>query len=345
MIAPPVYITNVTVSGQTDSAAMRSNVASLNYDFHSVGFQFTAVSFRGTARLRYQYMLKGFDSTWSSFTDQRYAGYTHLPAGKYVFKVRAADSEQNWITAPASFEFTVISPFWLTWWFLLLTALAIAAVGASVQKFRARHVVAMDRLRLRIASDLHDDIGSTLSSIVITSELARRSTVNIPSVEEHLSRITANSHTMLEQLDYIVWAINPHHDTLDDVLLRMKKYSSEVFEQAGVECMMEMPKNGTDLKIPMEKRRHLYLIFKEAINNVLNHSGCSRASIKVNFAPKHSALSLEVEDNGCGFESNGATSGNGIGNMRHRARLIGATLEISSSAGCGTSVRLSFSLV
>lgn len=343
-IAPPVYITKFSVSGRPDSAAMRSGAARLDYDFHSVGFEFIAVSFRGTARLRYQYKLEGFDSTWSSFTDQHYAGYTHLPAGRYVFKVRAADIENNWSTVPATFEFTVTPPFWSTWWFLLLTALAVAATGGVVQQFRVRHAIAMERLRLRIASDLHDDIGSTLSSIVITSELARKDAVNNPSIEEHLSRITANSRSILEQLDDIVWTINPRKDTLDDILLRMKKFAAEIFEQTGVECEMELPGDGAALKIPMEKRRHFYLIYKEAVNNALNHSGCSRACIQMKYSRKDSSLILVVEDNGRGFESGEAASGNGIGNMRRRARLIGATLEISSSTGCGTSVRLSFPL-
>jgi len=336
-VPPAVFITTVSVSGQADTSALREKRTVLPYQHQSIAFEFVGVSFRDEARVRYKYMLEGFDSTWSVSSNRRYAQYTHLPPGNYVFKVTAQNGEGLWSTEPASFSFTVVAPLWAQWWFIGSAAILVATITWLVYRYRVQHLLALERMRLRIAADLHDDVGSTLSSIAIASEMARQEiAANTSSVTETLGKITTNARAMLEHLDDIVWTINPSNDLLDDMLLRMKVFAADILEARGIAYIITFPEHAASVKTPMEVRRHVYLMFKEAINNIARHSGCTKVEIGLELGTK--VLILTVKDNGRGFDVRSSYPGTGLRNIQRRAAAIGADLVVQSAPGSGATI-------
>jgi len=216
---------------------------------------------------------------------------------------------------------------WRRGWFLGLAGVLAVAAGSLLYNYRVRHLIAMERLRTRIATDLHDDIGASLTQISILSELARRN----PS-RDALSDVADLARQMVEDMSDIVWAVNPRHDRFDALAHRMRRFASDMLADRDLE--FDTARLPTDLKIPLEYRRPLFLIFKEAVNNVARHSGATAVSVRLTL--KGSALQLMVQDNGGGFDTSARLEGEGIGSVRKRVRDLGGSAEWTSDPGRGT---------
>ena len=203
----------------------------------------------------------------------------------------------------------------------------------------AQERLKIENLRARIAADLHDDIGSTLSSTSIFAAMLRK---QMPArkgqKKELLARIEKNLVEVQESLYDIIWSVNPENDSLEDIILKMQDYAREVMDVQGIVLHLNLPAAGASQQVPMAGRRLMYLVFKEAVNNVVRHSRCTEATLSVSVTKE--AVTITVSDNGRGFDPDKAARGNGLSNMRHRARSIGGTLEIRSGPGIGTAVRL-----
>lgn len=201
---------------------------------------------------------------------------------------------------------------------------------------RARRLVEMERVRNTIARDLHDDIGSTLSSINIISQLALKDANGSAS---HFQRIAQHSSSMMESMSDIVWSINPNNDSLEQVISKMKEFASEILEPLDITYSFSGEENLYAVKLNPAFRKNLFLIFKEAINNAAKYSTAS--SITVHFGKKEKSLLLTITDNGKGFDPANAPSGNGLRNMKARAQTISGELSVRSSPNKGTAVALS----
>jgi signal transduction histidine kinase len=195
----------------------------------------------------------------------------------------------------------------------------------------------MQNIRNKIAQDLHDDIGSTLSSISILSDLALKEK-NIEQSNEVISEIKNNSITLMEKMDDIVWSINPKNDSLENLLLRVKRFATQLFEAKEIDYTIEINDNVAEVKLPMDYRQHIYLILKEAINNLVKYSQATKAEIKV--CCNNDLLELYVIDNGKGFVQQESATGNGILSMKSRALLMNAELIINSELNKGTEILL-----
>ena len=195
----------------------------------------------------------------------------------------------------------------------------------------------MQNIRNKIAQDLHDDIGSTLSSISIISNIAIRET-NSDRTKATMIEIKDSSISLMEKMDDIVWSVNPRNDSLENLLLRIKQFATTLFEAKNIDYTITIQENIKEVKLPMEWRQHIYLILKEAINNLVKYSEASLASIRIGCQNSH--LEIELKDNGKGFDTAKAGTGNGLRSMKNRAKLMQAELTISSSEGQGTRVTL-----
>jgi signal transduction histidine kinase len=193
-------------------------------------------------------------------------------------------------------------------------------------------------IRDEIARDLHDDIGASLSNINILTELARRNATNPDKAGEYLSKAAEDIQDISESLSDIVWNINPKYDNPDHLFVRMRRYAADMMDGKSIEYELQFPENATGIVIDMDKRRDFYLIFKEAVNNMIKYSGAANARVKLEFVNK--LLQLTVQDNGKGFDVQQAINGNGLTNMRKRAVEIGAEFSINSVPGKGTHIKL-----
>lgn len=339
---PPILITSLNVAGtqQPVSALGETEIslADLEPDRNQLQIDFVGLSFTPGDVLRYQYLLNGSGKDWSFPSEQRTVNFASLAPGRYRFLVRALNSDGVASAIPATITFVVLRPFWQRWWFLTLVVLGLGWVAYVLYRSRVARIMELATVRTRIATDLHDDIGANLTKISILSEVARQQVGNGDGEKDSpLVSIARISRESVAAMSDIVWAINPHRDSLKDVIRRMRLHAEETCLPHEIELEFQAPEDLT-VKLGIETRRSLYLVFKEAINNAVRHSGCWRISVVLSL--NRDSLLLEVSDNGLGFDLTTERDGNGLFNMRRRAEALDGKLDVESSIGSGSTVRL-----
>ena len=314
----------------------------LTHQNNSIAFDFAALDYVSPGKFNYYYQLTNYDKDWINAGNRNYAAYTNLPHGKYLFKVKASNSMTNTHDQITTLAIVIAPPFWKTWWFILLCILAISAILYSLYRYRINQLIALHKVRNRIATDLHDDIGSTLTNISILSELSKK---NIPKQHEanvFLNRISEEVYSSGQALDDIVWSINTSNDTLEQTVARMRRYAAEVFDGANITYTLQMDEQFAQHKLNMEQRRDCFLIFKEAVNNIYKHANAKNVNIKVWIERNH--LHMKITDDGKGFDASLATNRNGIKNMHSRMQKWKGKLSIQSAKGTGTTTEVNLPL-
>ncbi|MCY7409231.1 MAG: histidine kinase, partial [Chitinophagales bacterium] len=310
----------------------------LKYNQNFFTINFAAMDFADPKANTYSYFLEDVDPDTVYAGNRNYATYTNMQPGEYVFTVKAANNHGVWNNKGVSMRIIIPPPWWRTWWFYFLCLLAFTAAVWGLYKYRINQIKKLFSLRSKIARDLHDDIGSTLSSISLMSHLATSQTDDASAEKELFNTISSASKEAMDLMSDIVWSVNPNNDKVGNILIRMREYASGILDASGIQVEMKLDDTAKDLVIPMEKRKDFYLIFKEAVNNMAKYSEATSAI--VHLFRERNVLVLEVKDNGKGFDVDKLRSGNGVVNMNQRAKFIGAVLLLKSELGKGTTVRL-----
>ena len=307
--------------------------------------KFVSLGFRSGDVLRYQFMLAGADRDWSAPTNQRIVHYANLKPGSYQFRVRAVNADGLVSSEPASLAFTIVPPVWQRWWFIALVVVALIAVTHLAYRYHTRRLIELERVRTRIATDLHDDIGASLSKIAILSDVAGQelSARKGTPVAGPLAQIADTSRDCVDAMSDIVWAVNPQRDHLSDLTYRMRRFAEDLLDAKDIAFTIRSTLDDKDVPLGADLRREVYLIFKECINNLVKHSECTEA--RVEFGNDGPWLVISVADNGKGFApvANGNATGmggHGLANMQRRAHALGGSLQIGSNPCRGTSVTL-----
>ncbi len=311
--------------------------AAIPYEDRTVVFRFNALSFIAEHEMLFQWMVEGFDREWQEPRKERQVRYTNLGSGNYLFKVRAANRNGQW-SMPAGLSFVIQPPFWRTWWFITLSVVFVASVLTVAYRFRVNQLLKMERMRRRIAADLHDDIASSLSSVSIYAAVIQRQLQEIPEdTRSLLDRIRDLSRESMENIGLIVWSVDPQRDELTEVFRYFQRYATQLCQAAGVEFSTKLPEGVASVLLTPEQRRTLFLILKESLNNSLRHSRCSRIDFACSLHGH--MLQLALTDDGCGF-SGGSAVGHGLHNMQSRAESISAQVKVTSTPGEGTTIAL-----
>ncbi len=343
-----VSITGLKISGKPKSLLEfgETEVSNLNLDSdqNNVQIEFSGLSFAVGDDGLFQYRLDDTDDDWSPPTRQRSVTLANLSPGSYRFEVRAVSASNRLSSQPAVIQFVIQPPLWQRWWFLLLLASIPALVAYGVHSYRLAQVLERERLRMRIAADLHDEVGAHLSQVAILSEVIRQKAGGMgDQVDDLLSRMARNSIEAVNTMSDIVWAINPQKDRRKDLVRRMRQLAGELLSASDIRFRLEATESGAEKKMPPDTRRQIYLIFKESLNNIVRHASCTE--VQIEFRVQASQIVLQVTDNGKGFEQRLAGDGNGLTNMRRRAESLGGELIIETSPNQGTTVRLTAQLL
>jgi ligand-binding sensor domain-containing protein/signal transduction histidine kinase len=337
---PRILITGLRIRGVpyplSDLGVEHLSGVQLKPDQTQIDISFLGLSFEAGEVLRYQFMLADADRDWSPPTAQRSVNYASLRPGSYRFMVRAVNSAGIGGSAPASIAFTILPPLWQRWWFLALCAGALMSLLYALHRDRVGRVVQLERIRTKIATDLHDDIGASLSQIAVVSEVLSRRGDPQGQFREPLSQIANDSRELVASMSDLVWSIDPRRDQLHDLIQRMRRFASDMFTARNIQFRFSAPVG--DLHLSVDQRRHIFLIFKEGVNNIVRHSDCTEAEVGLTF--ETSILVLRVRDNGRGIDLSQANRGNGLTGMRARAEALGGEVEIGSGPDCGTDVTL-----
>lgn len=313
-------------------------------------FEFTALNFTAPENVHFRYRLEGFDERWIETSSPRIANYTRLPAGHYVFRVKACNADGIWNESGASFAFTVAPFFWQTWWFrciafLIFTLIVIRIVRyVSFRRLRSKlqlleQQAALDRERARIARDLHDDIGTRLTKIILLTGLAQRDISKPEKAGEHVEKISTTARRVVKSLDETVWAVNPRNDNLPHLISYIGQFAVEFLQTADIRCRADLPEHPPHHGVPAKTRHNLFLAVKEALNNIVRHSNAGEVQLRI--SADEQLLNVMLEDDGRGIgklENNGCADG--LQNMRKRMEEIGGEFKFESAPGNGT--RISF---
>lgn len=342
-LQPQIYLSDLLILNQSRPELEYEKSFVLPYNQNFITFHFSSVKLSNAHAIRYEYKLEGLDKTWVEADEEGKATYTSLPAGSYTFWVRSTNAVGEWGKDNQVISFVITPPYWRTWWFYLLCVTVISSIIYLLFRFRLKQLMRLQEVRHRIATDLHDDVGSALSSISISSQLAKKfSSQEDEKVNKILNLINNTSRETLESMSDIVWAINPKNDLGKNMVLKMQRVATDLLESKGIKVNFKSQELFETMKLGMEGRKNLFLIFKEAINNISRHAGCDEVTITLRLHDNQ--LLMKIEDDGKGFVVTKSAFGNGMDSMKHRANQIGGILRIESNAEKGTKVILDVDL-
>jgi signal transduction histidine kinase/ligand-binding sensor domain-containing protein len=358
---PPVLIKEVVADEQTvahyDGVLPPTNARRLqtpNLELHlepqhrQIQFDFTALSFNAPENIHFRYQLQGYDHGWVEADARRSANYPHLASGNYVFRVTACNGDGIWNESGAAVAIAVAPFVWERWWFraaaLAAFSFAVAAVVryVSFRRLRTRLLVlqqqtALDQERARLARDLHDDLGSRLTEIVLLSGMALEETASPEKAGERVQQIATAARTGIKSLDETVWAVNPRNDTLPHLINYLSGFAVSFLEAADIRLRIDAPDVLAPRAISAEARHHVLLVAKEALNNIVRHAHAGEVSLRVNVT--EDSADITIEDNGCGFDQPPDDAlADGLRNMRQRMQEIGGRLDLHSAPGAGTRI-------
>ncbi len=337
---PEVSITDLRVFDKDYTICKNGNIE-LNYNQNYFTFEYVALNYTQSRLNKYAYKMGGLDKKWNYAGSRRYVSYANLEEGTYVFYVKACNNEGVWNNTPAKFTLVIDPPFWHRWWFYTLFVILSAGSIYSIYWYNMNQLKMRVRLRNKIARDLHDDIGSTLSGINIFTKIAlQKLRQNEPGGAELLEKISDRSERTMDALSDIVWSISTKDDRIDNFLVKAREYLTETLEPQGIRYNMQVDEDISYLKLGMERTKEFYLIFKEAICNASKYAHCTL--IEIFLTKDKDMYTLTILDNGRGFDISKVALGNGLQNMQHRAEKMKAKLTITSRPGEGTFIILSF---
>jgi ligand-binding sensor domain-containing protein/signal transduction histidine kinase len=370
-LAPPVIIEDVIADGTAlwpdpnqAGASDSSGVLKIPPGKQRLEFKYTALSLTAPEKVRFKYKLDGLESHWQDAGGKRTIEYSRIPPGNYQFEVIACNNDDVWNDQGATLALIVLPYFWQTEWFMALVILMIlGSVAGSVryvvkQKLQRRieHVEqerAIEAERGRIANDIHDDLGSGLTEIVILSELAENSEVSRDAVQADVRKITNKARALTQSLDEIVWAMNLQNDTLDSFVTYSCNFAQEYLQLAKIRCRLIVPAHLPNVPLTADIRHNLFMVLKEALNNIVKHADATEIWIQIAVEPK--TFIFSVKDNGKGFDfdskldrdagsqtdnTSRSLGKNGLLNMRQRVGNIGGQLRFQSESGHGTQIEL-----
>ena len=309
------------------------------HDQNSVTFYFSALTFNKQYQLQYYYRLLGLNDDWVRAERNLTANYTTLPPGRYTFQLKSRNFQGKESEKITALDFKILPPFYASSWFIVLIGLLIIGLVYFFYKLKINQLLALERLRNKVARDLHDDMGSTLSTINILSSMAKSKIVSdTVKSSTYLTKITDNSQRMMEDMDDIVWSIKPDNDNMHKIIARMREYATGVLEAKDITLQFQTEEHIYAEKLNMESRRDLFLIFKEVINNTVKYAHCNAVTVHINIDKKR--LYMTIKDDGIGFDLTQVAAGNGLENIKNRSLSLGGHLQIKSTPGQGTEINL-----
>ena len=315
---------------------------------HNLEFGFAALSYTDPGKVRFRHKLDGLDHDWSAPDDRRTVNYNYLPPGKYTFHVIGCNNAGVWNEVGDSIRLSILPFYWQTLWFktagIILVVVTAAGIIRGIERKKARirletlkqrHV--LERERARIATDIHDNLGASLTRIVFLNERLESASREPAEVQRWSRQVKLSAQASIQSLDEIVWAIDPAHDTLESFSNYLYTFVQEYLTLAGVRCLLDIPTVVPAIELRSEVRHNLLLAIREAVHNIVVHAQASEVNISLRLQME--TMEIVIADNGHGFDmTQAASDGHGLPNLSKRLQTIGGSMNISSSPSLGTKI-------
>jgi len=312
---------------------------------HQVEIRYTGLSLSAPDRVQFRYQMDGVDDDWVQAGTRRFAQYHFLPHGVYRFQVIACNSDGIWNHTGCLLALNIRPHFYETWWFRVLAAVLLVGTIAGTVRYavvrRLRRKMeglerqrAVERERARIAKDIHDDLGASLTLIAVLGDLAKKE-----RTAERIEKMSGTARQAVKSLDEIVWAVNPRNDTLAHLIDYAGQFATGYLRDAGIRCLLDVPEQTPAREVPANVRHNVFLAIREALQNIVKHARATEVWLRISAAP--GGLRISVEDNGCGFDRPPEDAwADGLRNMRQRLTEIGGQCRIQSRVGSGTTIMI-----
>ena len=345
---PPVFIDELFVNDRPLTITAPLRVPPL---CNKIEFGFSVLSYPAPDQVRLRYQLEGVDSDWVELVNQRRAVYSALRPGAYRLHLQACNNDGVWNEAGASLAFVVRPAWWQSWWFQgsLLTGLMVGS-GLALQFWsqrrlklkleRLEHQQALTKERSRIARDLHDDLGATVTQVGLMLEELRVTSLSPEDIRRQSSAISGRVLNLARDLDAVVWSVNPGNDSLGELFAYLGQYFLECFRRTTTRPRLEVMAAVPVAALAPEVRHHLFLVVKEAVNNVIKHAQAGEVTLSLKIVDL--VLEIQITDDGRGFQTDDLVRSkrHGLPNMRARVEQLGGRFEVSSRPGRGTVIRV-----
>ena len=338
--APHVQFTHLLVNDEpfnTEVEIGELRNLTLPYGKNTLSLNFVALEYSDPTQNSFEYKMENYDRDWVTAGTNGFARYANLPPGRYTFKVKAANSDGVWNEQGKELQIYIQTPWWRTWWFYALCIATISAIAYGIFTYRLQQALKIERIRVRISSDLHDDVGTILSGLAMQSEILEL-TAPEPS-KPKLQRISELSRSAMSRMRDTVWAIDARKDKLENLIDRMREHAEETLTPKDILLDLQVDQLAMHKNIPSQIRQALYLIYKEAITNIAKHSTADKVSVKLQKLGNH-GLEMTIHDNGQVKIKDYKTTGSGLANMRMRAEQIGAAFQVDTTHGFLISIQL-----
>jgi hypothetical protein len=336
LIAPKLLLSGVRIkysSGQTDTTDLGMTRIELPPDVQQLTLHLSALNYANPSRVSYQYKIIGKQNDWINLGTQNYIDLVPLAPGTYTIQIRSANEAGIWNDTPIEIELVYLPKWYQTLVFKIFLFLLPLGLFYAFYRYRLSQIKKQQQIRQEIASDLHDDIGSSLNTVKIFAHLAHRepeNPVHFTRIEESLSQVSLG-------LRDIIWVLDDAQDSLYELLERIRRYAAPACQAKEILYSGEIY-GDPDRTISKAEKRNLLLIAKEAINNSLKYAQCHSVRIKIEQSGKN--ISFSIEDDGIGFDTHNPVYGNGLKNMQYRAKQISYSFQLTSSPGNGTKIEL-----
>ena len=337
---PPIVLTSFKIFNKeqlVNKDLQSTKKIELTHNQNFFSFEFASLDYANPSKIKYMYRMKGVDKNWINSGNRRYVSYTNVTPGNYVFQVRGTNRDGIFSKNALSVRIVILPPWWQTWWFRSLVVIAVILLFYALHRLRVQKLLAIEKLRIRIASDLHDDVGSALTRISITSEQIQ--TLNDHNRIQNLSKnIGTMSRDIISTMSDIVWSIDSRNDNLSELLDRMQDHAYKNLVMNEIKVSLKTSGMDKSKKIKIDHRQNIFYIFKETINNIVKHSNATE--VKIILKNEGKEFFMEIADNGTGFSAEKFKKGNGLRNMQMRAKRMNAKLDISNNNGVKVSLRM-----
>ncbi|MFT3844757.1 MAG: triple tyrosine motif-containing protein [Lacibacter sp.] len=352
-VAPQLLLTDLQLNDTTYISPLNCtelNALSLSYKQNTVSFRFTVIDYANASGNSISYMLDGYDKGWVSAPNKTFIRYANLPPGNYTLNVKAFNADGIMAKEIYHFSLHIQTPWWQSWWFRTLIILSLLSlvyyfvsnyINRRLDKQRAEleKQQAVEKERNRISRDMHDDLGSGLTKIAILSEVAKQRLSQPEKAKEQIDKIAVSSRELVDNLQDIIWVLNPNNDSLESLSAYIREYGLKYFEALSVQMHFDYPAEFPVFHLGKEQRRNIFLTVKECFQNIAKHAWCN--NVFVSISEQQGGINISIRDDGKGFDEKSVRLfANGIKNMQNRVEHSNGTFTISSIPGKGTECKI-----
>ncbi len=339
---PPIVITDIEFLNPSNVGdnyldRLDDNTLTLHYNQTDFHIEFSALNFSQSLKNKYAYKLEPSNKEWISLENRRSITFTNLKYGKYVLKIKGSNNDGIWNEMGTELKIVVLPPFWLSWWFLAILFLFVVGILSLISYLKMRSLIKVERLRTKIASDLHDDVGASLTKISMNASLLNYET-EPNGIKRRVESLNNLSQEVISMMSDIVWSIDARNDSMQDLIDRMKNFAFNHVSEKEIDVNFKSDCSNIDEKLKINIRQNFYLIFKEAFHNAVKYSDTERIDVTIKVC--RGGLKFVLVDNGIGLESKTNNLGTGLRNMKMRAKRIKANLELINENGLTVSLTL-----